>query len=111
MAEGASFEPRTPREALLAIRAECRGIHVDSDPFEVGTLVDRLAEDGLRPTRPDTFEYTDQLTERLARALHLLSQVREEAADVSVLSGEIDEALALPPDIEAAVERYQKVRP
>ena len=104
------FEPRTPREALLAIRTECRGIHSDSDPFEVGTRVDRLAEDGLLPSRPDTFEYTDQLTKRLARALDLLTQVRDEATDVSVLSGEIDEALALPPDIEAAVERYPKVR-
>lgn len=108
-----TFVPHTPREALLAIRAECRGIHSDSDPFEVGTHVDRLAEDGLRPSGPATYELTDQLAERLAEAHHILLGLKEGYEDaaaegVDFFSEEVKakfaQALALPPDLEAMIE-------
>lgn len=106
-AQGHILEVKTPREALLAIRAEIRGVHTETDANELALITDRLAEEGLLPTRVDTYEYTDQLAERLAEAHRLLREVRE-GRDVTSASGEIDEALALPPDIEAAVELRMK---
>jgi hypothetical protein len=102
------IEIRTPREALMAIRCECRGIHADSDATEVGAAINRLAEDGLVSGRPDTFEYTDRLTDRLAEAHRVLGMVKEylygKLPDGDrEIEGEINQALALPPDIEASI--------
>lgn len=95
-------EPMTAREALFAILCETKGHSVS---FE--ERIASLAEAGLDRREPPNFELTDQLADRLAQAHKLLRELREDAADegIAKLSGEIDEALVLPPDLEAMVER------
>lgn len=118
--ERAPAIPRTPREALLAINAECRDIHSETDPYELAHSCLRHVQDGLAPSAPDTFEWTDQLAGRLAEAHYLLTRVRETFTSEDILDdnsvenpltgkfpmldSEIDAALALPPDIEAAID-------
>lgn len=97
------FEPVSPREALLAIKFARLGQEdLTADPdFD---LIVAYADAGLSRRSPANFELSDQLADRLAKALKVLSEVRE-SGDVAALSGDINECLVLPPDIEAMVER------
>jgi hypothetical protein len=93
------FDPKTPREALLVIREMTRrGGNITFLNDEIRTV----AEAGLQG-RADV-ELSDALADRLARAHQLLGSIRN-GGDLAVLSGDIDEALCLPPDLEAMVER------
>jgi hypothetical protein len=103
MDEMPRFEPQTAREALLAIRKAAAEVHADSDVHEVSCQIDRLALEGLQRTGPINFELSDQLADRLAEAHKLLREVLE--TEVGSMGGAIDQALALPPDLEAMVER------
>jgi hypothetical protein len=98
------LEPQTAREALLEIRRVAAEVHLDTDAGDLGCQVDRVALEGLHKGGPINFEWPDQLADRLAPALKILSELRA-GTDVATLSGEIDEVLTLPPDIETVVER------
>lgn len=102
---GDRLYPQTAREALLEIRRVAAGVHVDLDVSLLGEQVDRVALEGLRRTEPINFELSDQLADRLAEAHRVLRELRDGGADIARLSGEIDEALSLPPDLETIVER------
>lgn len=100
----------TPREALLAIRHEIASGQYRG--FMAG--IDKLASEGLDVSGPATFELTDQLADRLAEAHNLLRGIVE-GIESGVAKGndffseefkaKFYEALALPPDLEAMVER------
>jgi hypothetical protein len=68
----------------------------------------RVAVAGLQPSA--TFELTDELADRLAVAHRLLREIRE-GTELAVIAGEIEDALALPPDLEAMVERRLPLPP
>lgn len=93
---------RTAREACLEVRRLAATI----DPAKVVSLAafDEVAVDGLANNTPTNYELTDQLADRLAQAHKLLGEIRE-GTEMATLSGEIDQALALPPDLEMMVER------
>jgi hypothetical protein len=99
-ASGPEPEVLTAREALFAIKGAAKQPNVGAAIEEVR----ELADEGLRRTGIVNFELSDQLADRFAAAYKLLRELRE-GGDVATLSGEIDEALALPPDIEAMVDR------
>lgn len=98
------FDPASPREALLEIRRLYAAAGVSDDLLELLTRIDGIAQAGLNWRAPQNFELNDELGDRLAKALKVLDEVRA-TGDVAALSGEIDEALVLPPDMEAMVER------
>jgi hypothetical protein len=103
------FYPLSAREALLAVRFDIAGLHVDSDLDAAIEKIDRQAADGLGllGARPD-FELTDQLADRLAEAhevLRKLVDMAPEGPEERDLVGSAAEALALPPDLEAMIER------
>lgn len=102
--ESYPFYPRTAREALLEIRRLAAGM---TKPIAT-TAFDEVAAEGLARTAPENYELTDQLADRLAEAHKVLAELRDGGADIARLSGEIDEALALPPDLEAMIERRMK---
>lgn len=87
----------TAREALLEIRRR-----LASSPVPALAEVDEIAVAGLNGSGADNFELTDQLADRLAEAHRLLRQLDR---DGKIEHGEVLEALALPPDLEAMVER------
>lgn len=91
------FTPHTAREALLEIR---RLLRMEGVP---GSRMDVIAEAGLTRREPVNFELSDQLADRLAEAHKLLRKVLE--TEMASMGGEIDKALALPPDLEAMVDR------
>lgn len=93
------FRPQTAREALLEIR-RFAGPTQARDGLE---YVDAIAEAGLNCSGLENFELSDQLADLLAEAHKLLREVRE--TEMASMGGRIDEALALPPDLEAMVER------
>ena len=102
------FEPLTAREALLAIRYLVARQHTESD-FEADCdKIDLLAIAGLDRQEPPNFELTDQLADRLAKAHKLLRGLQDAAlqpgSDAELIA-QIPAALALPPDLEAMVER------
>jgi hypothetical protein len=99
------FRPTTAREALLAIRFEHAGLHSDSEPWLALERIDGMARDGLERRGPPDFELTDQLADRLAEAHELLRKIRHGHYEPESLSGELAGVLALPPDLEAMVER------
>lgn len=98
----------TAREALFEIRRLVReGTLIPAaleHPDKVFDSIGRIAKEGLDRTQLVNFELSDLLADRFAVAYRLLEQLRE-GGDVATLSGEIDEALALPPDLEAMVDR------
>jgi hypothetical protein len=89
-----SFEPLTAREALLEIRRQTRG-------WDTLEGIDKIAQAGLDQSAPPNFELTDQLADRLAEAHFVLREAKRDQISWSA----IDEVLALPPDLEAMVER------
>jgi hypothetical protein len=94
------FRPLTAREALLAIRAR-RTLGVDPE-------LERLISEGLDRSGIENFELTDLLADRLAEAHKVLRETRTEIVNSRTSRSSvnrIDEALALPPDLEAMVER------
>jgi hypothetical protein len=95
-------DPMTAREALLEIRRFLASGDLTANAN--GSALDQIAKGGLSRTAPPNFELSDQLADRLAEAHKILRELRE-GGDVAKLSGEIDGALALPPDLEAMVER------
>lgn len=103
-------EVLTAREALFAIRLAVQDVNQGAgnarEIMRAGLdEVSQLAVEGLRHTGMVNFELSDQLADRLAEAHKVLRELREGGGDVADLSGEIDEALALPPDLEAMVDR------
>lgn len=112
------FEPRTAREALLELRRRWATFLKASHPLrEDFAHYDRLAEAGLDRHDPINFTLSDQLADRLAEAHKILRPiidahetcVEKGRENRSFIGGElpqqIREALSLPPDLEAMVER------
>lgn len=106
------LRPLTAREALFLIRLELAQPVLDS---EFAQRLDRIATQGLDMSAPQNFELSDQLADRLAEAHAVLKRL--EGKDVKLpsvsegldLRGSIAEALALPPDLEAMVDRRLRV--
>lgn len=101
-----NFEPLTAREALLEIRRQING-------YETMAEIDEIAQAGLDRTDPANFELTDHLADRLAEAHKVLRGIVEGHDQArpgrSFLTDEFADVLrgvlALPPDLEAMVER------
>lgn len=91
------FEPMTAREALLEIRRQIAGYETMED-------IDALCVVGLDRTAPPDFELTDHLADRLAEA-HEVLRVFATRRNGERENRRVAEALALPPDLEAMVER------
>ena len=100
------LDPTTAREALLAIYGQARDESNDRRaPEEVYEVIADLSKRGLDRTAMVNFEFSDQLAERLAKALKLLGEIRD-GTEMAALSGDIDSVLALPPDIAAKIDLY-----
>jgi hypothetical protein len=102
----------TAREALWLIRYELAQPILDS---ETSQRLDRIAAQGLDLSSPQNFELSDQLADRLAEAHGLLARLQHvelpsPAQGLNVRS-EIAGVLALPPDLEAMVERRLRLPP
>jgi hypothetical protein len=95
------FVIQTPREGLLTILAELNG-GMTEPPANVMQRIREHAAEGL--TGREDYRTTDALADRLAEATKLLSEVRE-GTELAVLSGDIDQALSFPPDLEMMIER------
>lgn len=102
-----AFWPATAREALLEIRRQIAEQHEDFKPTaEDLAKLDAVAELGLERREPVNFEMTDELGDRLAEAHKVLRRVDyEDLAPTLDLKADIQEALALPPQLEMVVER------
>jgi hypothetical protein len=101
------LEALTAREALWKILALTHE-PVTRSPAVVLAEVAKTTRDGLDRTQPVDFELSDQLADRLAEAHKLLAEIREGAEHSPSISSRADriaEALALPPDLEAMIER------
>lgn len=100
-----SPEILTAREALFEIRR----IAPKGAEFQELAIFDRIeeiAQQGLNRTQTANFELSDQLADRLAEAHGILREWDKEGSPDNVdLESRTSEALALPPDIEAMVER------
>lgn len=112
-----TVEPLTAREALFAIVGAAKQNNLGAAIKDV----QELAETGLHAQGMVNFELTDQLADRLAEAHKLLADLRDsgmldpdtlaEGGDPDGLTlgrklvGRVGEVLALPPDLEAMVER------
>jgi hypothetical protein len=100
------LQPFTAREALWLIRHELTQPVFDS---EAAQRLDQIAAEGLDLSSPQNFELSDQLADRLAEAHGLLAQLQNvelpSPAQGLTLRSEIAGVLALPPDLEAMVER------
>lgn len=102
-----SFRPLTAREALLAVRAELNDFEDASRWSRLGRIED-IVKAGLDREGIENFELTDQLADRLAEAHAVLRIVVDRAPEGQEdrdLHDRAAEALALPPDLEAMVER------
>lgn len=101
------LEPLTAREALLLIRWKIAQADLNS-AGQHAIVLDQIAEQGLSRTEPVNFELSDQLADRLAEAHNVLRAIRdliEGDPSCERTLGEINGVLALPPDLEAMVER------
>lgn len=87
----------TAREALLEIR---RRILLVQKRVSCEDLED-VAKEGLDCSAPENYETIDRLADRLAEAHEVLRKFHNFEAEVDGLQ----EALALPPDLEAMIER------
>jgi hypothetical protein len=99
------FYPLTAREALLAIRMKVAEFPVSSDFL---SHIDHIAAEGLGRRAMGDFTLTDQLADRLAEAHEVLQKLVDtapESPEQRDLVGSAAEALSLPPDLEAMVER------
>lgn len=96
-----NLRPMSAREALYAIRVILAEIDSDSDVWEVGHKIHLLADNGLDQSAMTNFELSDHLADRLAEAHALLRSCKQGQVPLS----DIDAVLALPPDLEAMVER------
>lgn len=103
--------PATAREALLQIRLEVAQAVIDS---EICGRIDHICRQGLNLSGMSNFELTDQLADRLAEAHNLLKGVVEGFEEGAAkgndpfspeFKAKFYEALALPPDLEAMIER------
>lgn len=100
------LHPQTARESLFEIRRRAAEVHVDTDASDFSCEIDRVALEGLDRREPINFELSDSLADRLAEAHRVLREVdREGWADNTELEDRVSEALILPPDLEAVVER------
>lgn len=95
------FRARSPREALLEIRRLAATIET---PVSYAAI-DEVALDGLSARGMENFELSDQLADRLAEAHGILRDLRRDGDTASIPVGRLEEALALPPDIEAMIDR------
>ena len=93
--------PHTPREGLLMIRHLIAG-EPDTRWNPVYDLIDKVAVEALAPGGLGTYELTDQLAASLAEAHGVLRRVKTWLPRPNL--GMVDEALALPPDLEAMVD-------
>lgn len=104
------LRPLTAREALWLIRHELAQPVLDS---ETSQRLDQIAARGLDLSAPQNFELSDELADRLAEAHGLLAQLQHvelpSLAQGLNLRSEIAGVLALPPHLEAMVER--RIRP
>jgi len=101
------FDPLTPREALLAIRLRLARWTI-APASKVQDEIDELARVALERTGSATFELTDLLADRLAQSHELLRSLADAALEPgsdAELIAKIPAVLALPPDLEAMVER------
>lgn len=110
-AEATRFRPKTAREALLELRR--MGSSVAGFNGNNHRRFCELVEDGLDCDGIENYELADQLADRLAEAHGILRGIRDahdsarpERSMVSEsLATKVGEALALPPDLEAMVDR------
>jgi len=93
----------TAREALLEIRRRLATSPVPA-LAEVAE-VDDLVATGLDREGLENFELSDQLADRLAAALDFCRKIQGGHYEPESLSAELASVLALPPDLEAMVER------
>lgn len=99
------FHPQTAREALFEIRLRIAEMPSREDIITPGEL-DAIAALGLERREPFNFELGDEVGDRLAEAHRVLRRVDKEGfPDNTDLEGEVAEALVLPPQLEAIVER------
>jgi hypothetical protein len=102
------LNPLTAREALLAILLVIQDDHrqVSGYPSHLETLraIERQAREGLDRRGMENFELSDQLADRLAEAHAALRESGNWETDHETAEM-IAKALALPPDLEAMVER------
>lgn len=102
------FHPQTAREALFEIRRLYAGSRITDDVLALLKKIDGIAELGLERREPFNFEQTDELGDRLAEAHKVLRKVpklgKQNLAPAE-LGDEAAEALVLPPQLEAVVER------
>lgn len=110
------FDPITAREALLEIKhraARAQGIERDRERASaVFGAIEQTAKAGLDRSGMENFELSDQLADRLAEAHKVLRELvnepdhNGERPDLSEQQADrAREALTLPPDLEAMVER------
>jgi len=98
------LRPVTAREALLQIQsivAMKRPLGRDADLVEINNV----ARAGLDLSAPTNFELIDTIADYFAAAIEVLRKLREPEPEHESLLSEIDGVLALPPDLEAMVER------
>jgi hypothetical protein len=100
------LRPATAREALFQVRLELGQPILDSETCQ---RLDRICREGLDLSGMSNFELVDQVTDRYAKAYWLLERVQRadlsSIPDQADLRGEIGDALVLPPDIEAMMDR------
>lgn len=100
-----AIEPLTAREALLEIRRIYAKGRITDDMLVTLKHVDAVAEAGLSRTAPSNF-VIDQLADRLAEAHAELRRIKRDGFPNGPRDARhIDGILALPPDLEAMVER------
>jgi C4-dicarboxylate-specific signal transduction histidine kinase len=93
------LRPWTPREALLMIRAR---IAATVESSSLLMEIDELLNEGLATSA--NFELSDTLADRLAEA-HEVLRVFASRRNGEREDRRVAEALALPPDLEAMIER------
>lgn len=98
----------TAREALLEIR---RRILLVQKRVSCEDLED-VAKEGLDCSAPENYETIDRLADRLAEAHEVLREVAPHSVERRIAKGDLDqiaakagEAIVLPPDLEAMIER------
>jgi hypothetical protein len=100
------LRPATAREALFQIRLELAQPILDA---ETAARIDRMCVQGLDLSAMSNFELVDQIADRYAKAYWLLDRLKTgDFGRISTgldLRGEIAEALVLPPDLEAMMDR------